>query len=360
LSEQNIIKKIYNFYSKDLTAVEFEKLILKDTPEKYRYYIRSMDKSENSKSKPVEFFRFIKNFALAFLRKLSPVIRVIYTAVIIIFILAWMNDKWDWAMLSFIVLNILIMFEIADKLTARDELEVASDVQKNLIPDSAPYDKNFQTSFYYESAKEVGGDFLDFIKRNDGSYLISIGDISGKGMSAALYMLQVRLLLRYIAGQSQNPRCILSILNKNIFEHVKKNLYFSISLMEVSEKKLKLCRAGHTPLLYFNSKEGICRAVKQNGMAIGLNNSGLFEKSIEETEIETNSNDILALYSDGLTETMNYCKEEFGTERLKAIITEHSGKSAEEIKKCIITAIEKFRGYAEVHDDITLIIMKSL
>lgn len=359
MPNQNIIRKIYNFYSKDLTTSEFEKLILKDTPEKYRYYIRSMDKPENSKSKPIEFFRFIKNFALAFLRKLSPVIRVIYTIAVVIFILAWMNDKWDWAMLSFIVLNILIMFEIADKLTARDELEVASDVQKNLIPDRAPHDNNFETSFYYESAKEVGGDFLDFINRNNGSYLISIGDISGKGMSAALYMLQVRLLLRFLTGQAQNPRCILSLLNKNIFEHIKNNLYFSISLLEVHGRKLKICRAGHTPLLFYNAAERCCNTIKQNGMAIGLNNSELFEKSIEEIEFNAGSNDVIALYSDGLTETMNSNKEEFGSERLKQIITEHSQESAEEIKKSIIAEIEKFRGYAEVHDDITLIIMKS-
>lgn len=359
MSNQNIIKKIYDFYSKDLTTSEFEKLILKETPEKYRYYIRSMDKPENSKSKPIEFFRFIKNFALAFLRKLSPVIRVIYTIAIVIFILAWMNDKWDWAMLSFIVLNILIMFEIADKLTARDELEVASDVQKNLIPDRAPHDNNFETSFYYESAKEVGGDFLDFINKNDGSYLISIGDISGKGMSAALYMLQVRLLLRFISGQTQNPRCILSVLNKNIFDHIKKNLYFSISLMEVKGRKLKVCRAGHTPLLYYNSEEKCCKAIRQNGMAIGLNNSDLFEKSIEEIEFSANSNDVIVLYSDGLTETMNSNKEEFGAERFKQIISDNSHKSAEEIKKSILTEIETFRGFAEVHDDITLIIMKS-
>lgn len=360
MSGQNIFKKIYDFYSKDFTATELEKLILKDTPEKYRYYLRSMEKPADNRSKPVEFFRFIKNFALTFLKKLTPVIRVIYTVSIIVFILAWMNDKWDWAILSFIVLNLMIMFEIADKLTARDELEVASDVQKSLIPDYTPADENFQTSFYYESAKEVGGDFLDFIKRNDGSYLISIGDISGKGMSAALYMLQVRLLLRFIAAQTENPRCILSNLNKNIFEHIKKNIYFSITLMEVKGKSLKLCRAGHTPMIYYNSVKNCCDIVRQNGMAIGLNNSHLFENSIEEINLQCSRNDVIVLYSDGLTETMNYQKAEYGIDRLKDFISSNSRLTSEELKKAIIADITKFRGYAEVHDDITLIVMKTL
>lgn len=318
-----------------------------------------MDKIQPQKNKFMEMLTFSKNFLLVFLKKLSPVIRIIYSFAIIIFLFGMIQERWDWALLSFVVLNLLIMFEIADKLTARDELEVASDVQKSLIPDIAPDDKNFETVFYYETAKEVGGDFLDFIQKKDGTYLISIGDISGKGMSAALYMVQVRLLLRYISQVTDNPKCILTELNKNIFDHIKKNLYFSITLAEVTDRVLKICRAGHTPLLHYKASTGTCEAVKQNGMAVGLNNTELFKNSIEEYTINSEINDIFVFYSDGLTETMNSKKEEFGMDRLKELIVRNAGKSAGEIENIITEEIKKFRGYSEVHDDITIIIMKS-
>lgn len=318
-----------------------------------------MVKTPGHKSKFVDFFSFSKNLAITFLRKLSPVIRIIYTVAVIIFFMAAIQGIWNYAIFAFIIINVLLIFEVAEKLTARDELEVARDVQTSLIPRHPPDDDNFEIAIHYETAKEVGGDFLDFILREDGSYYISIGDISGKGMSAALYMMQVRLLLRHLADFSDNPKAILSSLNKNIFKHVKKGLYFSAVLAEVKNNNLKICRAGHNPLLYYSSSGRTCTEVKQNGMAIGLSNGNLFNNSLEEFEFTCNKDDIILFYSDGLTETMNDKKNEFGIDKVKEIMINSSHKSADEIRNDIKDEITKFRGFAEIHDDLTMIILKS-
>jgi len=359
LAKDNFIKKVYNFYSRDLTSTELERLILKETPTRYKYFVRSIDKTPPHKNKIVESFTFIRNFTLAFLTKLSPVIRIIYSAAILIFIYALVISQWDWAILSFLIVNLLLLFEVADKLTARDELEVARDVQTNLIPLNAPENNEFEVVCHYETAREVGGDFIDFITKPDGSYLITIGDVSGKGMSAALYMMQVRLLLRHLTEFFDNPKCILSSLNKNIFKHIKKGLYFSVTLADIRGRNLKICRAGHTPLLHYDSIDRTCSEIKQKGMALGLSNGNMFEGSLEEYELKPNANDILIFYSDGLTETMNTVRNEFGLDRIKDIVVLNSHKSASEIKTAIVDEVNRFRGYAEVHDDLTMIILKA-
>lgn len=178
-------------------------------------------------------------------------------------------------------------------------------------------------------------------------------------MSAALYMLQVRLLIRHLSDFSDNTKSILSSVNRNIFRHIKKGLYFSAILAEIKGKNMKICRAGHTPLLYFNASQRICSEIKQNGMAIGLNNSELFENSLEEIYISTLKDDVILFYSDGLTEAMNDMKTEFGIENVKELLISNSHKSAEEIKNEILTSIYKFRGHAEVHDDLTMIVLKA-
>ncbi|MBK8552156.1 MAG: serine/threonine-protein phosphatase [Ignavibacteria bacterium] len=359
MPKETIFKKVYDFYSKDLTSQEVEKIFFKETPTRYKYFVRSMDKPGGNKNRVFEFFSFSKNFAVAFLRRLSPVIRFVFSVNIVVFIFSMMQGFWDYAFFSFIVANLILMFEVAEKLTARDELEVARDVQISMIPHKPPDDNNFEISCHYETAKEVGGDFIDFISKDDGTYYISIGDISGKGMSAALYMLQVRLLLRHLIDFSDDPKSILSSVNKNIFRHIKKGLYFSAILTEVKGSKLKICRAGHNPVLYYNSLSRSCSEIKQNGMALGLNNSSLFENSLQEIEITSNKDDIIFFYSDGLTETMNTGKAELGLDKIKELLILNSHKSADEIKNEILTEVSKFRGYAEVHDDLTMIVLKA-
>ncbi len=301
LEKESIFKKVYDFYSSGLTSQEVEKIFLRETPTRYKYFVRNMEKPAAHKNRIVEFFSFSKNFAVAFLRRLSPVIRIVFSLNILVFIFSMVQGSWEYAFFSFVVANLILIFEVAEKLTARDELEVARDVQISLIPNNHPEDNNFEIASYYETAKEVGGDFIDFIPKDDGTYYISIGDISGKGMSAALYMLQIRLLIRHLSEYSDNPKSVLSSVNKNIFKHIKKGLYFSAILCEVRGNKLKICRAGHTPVLYYSSAKRICTEIKQNGMALGLNNGNLFENSLEEFEIETGRDDIIIFYSDGLT-----------------------------------------------------------
>jgi len=359
LKKKRLIKKIYDFYSDDLTSKELENTLFRETPVRYKYYLKELEKSGDIHTGKSGILSKVKTFTKAFLVKLSPVIRIFYSAAIAAFLFAWLSENWNLAVLTFIVLNFILIYEIAEKLTSRDELKVARDLQISLIPKEPPVDDFFEVSYYYETAKVVGGDFIDFIKKNDSVYYISTGDISGKGMSAALYMIQVRLLMRQLSDQIENPKLILRALNENVFRHIKKGLYFSAVLTEVNRNKLKICRAGHSPVIYFDKSAGICREIRQNGMAVGLCEGELFDNALEEIEIEAGSGDIIFYYSDGLTESMNSLKEEFGLEKVKEILCGNYFRTAEDLKSIFLSEINKFIGYSEVHDDITLIILKA-
>ncbi|MBS1518219.1 MAG: PP2C family protein-serine/threonine phosphatase [Bacteroidetes bacterium] len=355
-----MLKRIYEFYSGDLTSKDLENTLFKETPERYKYYLKEIEKSGQTDGKNTGIYSSVKIFIKAFLIRLSPVIRIAYSLAVLIFIVAWIQEDWQIAILAFLIVNLILIYEIAEKLTAGDELKVAKDVQMSLLPKDPPSDPNFDFAYHYETAKVVGGDFIDFIKKNENVYFISTGDISGKGMSAALYMIQVRLLIRQLSDFYDNPGVILSEVNKNIFKHIRRGLYFSSILAEVRDRNIKICRAGHNPVLIYENANGQCREIKQNGMAVGLCNNDMFANSMEEYDLSIKSGDIVLFYSDGLTECMNSRKEEFGLDRIKKILCENSYRTSEEIKNTFLTEINKFRGYAEIHDDITLIIMKAV
>jgi hypothetical protein len=356
-NKDNIVKRVYNFFSRDLSSQEFERVFLRETPARYKYLVRNMVKDENPKAKHGAL-TFMKNFAVGFLSKLSPVIRIIYAATLLYFFIGMVQGVWEMGLFAFVVVNLLFMFEVADKFTIRDELQVARDVQAGLIPKELPENNEFDVSCFYETANEVGGDFFDHVSK-EGKDIYLVGDISGKGMSAALYMVQARLLIRYIIEKSQSVSEVLSAVNEALLRHLKKGFFFT-SIFAVTEgKSVRFVRAGHNPALYYSSSDRECTEIKQNGMGIGLTNGAMFANSMEEVVKPVSSNDIILLYSDGLTETMNSQSEEFGLNRLRGIIVKNSHESASGIKDSIVSEVRKFRGYAEVHDDITFIVLKA-
>lgn len=356
--KENIFRKTYNFFSQDLSSSEFEKVFFRETPARYKYLVRSMSKGAKNDEK-VSFFRFAKNFAITFLSKLSPVIRIIYAATVLYFFIAMFQGIWEMGLFAFVVVNLLFMFEVADKLTMRDELQVARDVQAGLIPKEVPQSSHFEVAFYYETANEVGGDFFDHIKK-DGKDVYMVGDVSGKGMSAALYMVQARLLIRYLIEKSESFTQVLAGVNEALLKNLKKGFFFTSIFAIADERDLTLVRAGHNPALYYSTAKRECCEIKQNGMGIGLTNGTLFRNSIEESKIETVKDDVILLYSDGLTETMNSQSAEYGLGRLKELIVRHSHESASAISSAIISDLKTYRGYAEVHDDITFIVLKAV
>ncbi len=361
-SLEETFRHYYKLYTSDLSLQEIERLVKRDAPGIYEFYSREVDAPDQREHPITRSFSFVGNMFMAFLLKLTPARRMFYTLLLLLFMYGFVAGQWTWASLAFICLNVLLAFELADKLTAKDELEMARDIQMGLMPKQAPACQRFDIACFSEAARDVGGDYYDFIQpasMDDTTYIV-IGDVSGKGMGAALYMVQVQAILRNLAEQFSTPREVLESLNRNLKTVLRPGAFFTISMAKMNAKEeLVLCRAGHTPLLHYRHADATCREIIPAGIGIGLPDGGKFDELLEEVSVDISPGDILLFYTDGVVETMNSRHNPFDDNRLQEVISANADKSAAEIKDGILTALARFRGAILPHDDVTMIVMKA-
>jgi sigma-B regulation protein RsbU (phosphoserine phosphatase) len=354
------IKRNYKLLTRQLSSMEIERLIKSDAPSIFQFYARDMEKPAGKRNKVFRFLVLLKNLFKAFIAKFSTGRRIIYLVGLYVFAEGLLNGIGVLAFGGFLIVNVLLAAELADKLTAEDELEVARNIQLNLMPKHSPRLARFDIAFFNETAMEVGGDFYDFLQApgNGGDAMVVIGDISGKGMAAALPMLQVHTLLHTLP-RNGSLKNILCELNQKIALVFPPNLFLTMIAMRLAgDGSVRLCRAGHLPLIHYSSAKRTCLDLTPSGLAIGMAHTRNFDKNLDEMNLKPNTGDLLVLYSDGLVETRNAKKTEFGDGVLRQVVCEHAGKSSEGIRDEILKSVAQFRGTAPPHDDLTLIVVK--
>lgn len=360
MRKRNQLRRLFELFTAGLSFKDFERLIKKDAPEVLDFYMQRISKPEKKRSKPISYIVFIRELFVAFLTKLAPVRRIFYVLTLVLFIGGYLNDDSGNMLLSFLILNVLLAFELADKLNAKDELDVARDIQESILPHEPPIVDGFDISCFYETAKEVGGDYFDFLKNEEtGATSLIIGDISGKGMAAALYTIHVQAVFRLLKSFSSTKE-ILITLNNQLKSVFRSNSYFTASAAILhNDKSITYSRAGHLPLLFFRKDENSFNLVKPAGIGIGLRDHGLFDKTLEEIKIITRPGDIIVFYTDGVTECMDKEHNEYGEENLKKVVSRYSGGSANDLKSAILSSLNIFSTGADRHDDITFVIIKA-
>jgi serine phosphatase RsbU (regulator of sigma subunit) len=356
------IQNFYRYYTQDISYKDLQQLFKKDAPEVYEFYVNRMKKHRGNNSLSGRLI-FIRDLFIEFLMQLSPARRLVYTIAFILFILAYFNGNWQWAWLSFVSINLLIAFELADKITAKDELSVARDIQTALMPKAPPVHNHFDICGFSESAREVGGDYYDFItKENDpGNLFLVIGDISGKGMAAAILMVQVRAILHNSISHHTTPKSVFTSLNRNLKQIINPGSFFTSIIGNINpDNTITLCRAGHLPVIYYSRRDNTCTNIIPAGVGIGIGNHSLFENTLEEITLSPEPGDILCFYTDGVIESRNEYLQEFGEERLNKIILNNAHKPAHLIKDAVIDSVNFFEHNASRHDDMTVIIVKTI
>jgi len=359
---KSYIGRLYDMFGAGLSYKEFERLIKNDAPGVLEFYTQKIAKPDKSKSRPMRYIYLVRETFIAFIMKMAPIRRLFYAGALFFFVIGYLNADSSDMLLSFVVLNLLLAFELADKFSAKDELDVARDIQESILPQTPPQIPGYDISFFYETAKEVGGDYYDFMENGkEDPFTIAIGDISGKGMGAALYMIQVQAVFRIVMQSFVRPKEILINLNKQLKTIFRSNAFFTVSVASIAkDNTFSLCRAGHLPLLYYNNSNKTCEFIKPKGIGIGLRDNGIFENVLEEIKISPSHGDIFVLFTDGVSECMDKEKNEYGEENLERVITKYADSSTEELQKLILTSLRIFSNGAPRHDDITFIILKAL
>ncbi len=360
MARKNPIKRIFDLYTSDLSFNEIERLIKRDASEVYEFFANDIPKPDRKRNKFMRALIFLRSLFNAFILKLSPGRRLFYLAAIAVFFIGLFQEINSYTFAGFFILNILLAFELADKLTVKDDLELAQKIQSELLPKDKLELENYSIASFYEAAREVGGDYFDLIKVDEDKKLLVVGDISGKGLAAALYMVKLQTILQLLTTEVSSSREVLIRLNELFSKKLSKGYFLTIvSACFESNGTISICRAGHTPVLHYRKKEDDFVELKPNGLGIGFNNQDMFEKTLEVKKITPERGDILFFYTDGVTEAMNEYKQTYGEEFIKKIIQRNSDNSPELIKERIMQSIIGFRGNASVHDDLTMVILKA-
>ncbi|MCB2206122.1 SpoIIE family protein phosphatase [bacterium] len=245
-----------------------------------------------------------------------------------------------------------------DKQKIAEQLKIAQRIQQGLLPKTNPPIDRLDIAGISIPAMTVGGDYYDYIELPNNRLLVTVGDVSGKGVSAALYMAKVQGMIRFAAQQYDTPRSILSSVNRLIYEGMERNSFITmiLALFDLDAGTVTVCRAGHTqPLVDLN---GEMRFLGSDGMGLGLEPGEVFERALEEKTFPLREDGLLLLYSDGLTEAMDAEKHEFGEDRVIQIVQQARCETSAELQDMLIHEVELHRNGAEQNDDITIVVIR--
>ncbi|GIW71733.1 MAG: hypothetical protein KatS3mg102_1275 [Planctomycetota bacterium] len=237
-----------------------------------------------------------------------------------------------------------------------NELNIATEIQTKLLPDRIPQIPGFDLFSFYLSAREVGGDYYDFLVIDQTRLGLVVADVSGKGIPGAMVMTMVRSLLRLASHREPSPAETLKKVNRILARDIRPGMFVTAlyAVLDVHTRVLTVSSAGHSPLLHYEAAAGTCRQINPSGMALGFDKGRTFDDTIEEQAITLQPGDRILAYTDGVIEAMDENEREFGLERLTAFVREHAALSSKDFTNALVQALERHRGRAEQSDDITI------
>lgn len=252
--------------------------------------------------------------------------------------------------------NSRLVQDSLEKQKYKNELLLAHDIQKKLLPQSLPNLKNYSIDAFSYPATEVGGDYYDVIKLKNGNYCFLIADVSGKGISASFYMAQLKGIVMSQDRIADSPAHLLKIINKTLFGQMERQMYITISCLSIDDDtgNITLARAGHMPL--FVKSQNRIKEYIPKGIGIGLTNHHFFNKNIFESKIKLNNNESCILFTDGINELRNKENNEFGYEPLKELLLKNNCNSKKIIND-LLAETKKFSVGVEQHDDMSAIVI---
>ncbi len=254
----------------------------------------------------------------------------------------------------------------AEKKRMEEELRIARQIQMSLLPRGTLDFPGLSVTALCVPAREVGGDYYDFFRLPENRLGVLIADVSGKGTSAALYMAELKGLVLSLSQIYFSPRQLLIEVNRIISENLDSRSFITMTyaVIDIGQGTMTFARAGHTPMIFMagpSSPNPGARILIPSGMVLGLRIDGAAEKFtelLEEDSVDLNTDDVIVLYTDGITEAMNGDSDLFGDDRLSQIVEEHGHLDSSELRERILREIEAFVGGADQHDDMTMILLK--
>lgn len=241
-----------------------------------------------------------------------------------------------------------------------NELAIAADIQKKLLPQKLPRYNDLQISAMNIMAAYVGGDYYDFLEDEQGQLAIVVGDSMGKGIPAALLMLTVRTVWRtWSTSGLESPGETLEIINESVYPDLNAIESFMTMFNALYDPETSIFRysnAGHNPPLYRTNNANECLKLEMGGLPIGM----FPDTEYQSGKIKLKKDDVIVIYTDGVVEARDSKDNEFGIERLCSVIDNHYNDNANDIIKAILTNMELHTGNSNWNDDVTIVVLRKL
>ncbi len=251
---------------------------------------------------------------------------------------------------------------LADQERLQKEMQVAQEIQQTLLPREFPELDGYELASHYEAAREVGGDYYDFVEVDKDTLGVVVADVSGKGVPGSLVMTMIRQALRTEARGVKDAAEVLARVNKTVIDDMKRGMFVTLFYVIIDSKRRRLnyASAGHNPMILYRPSSKKTYYLNPRGFPVGIRlpDDELFRKSIESDTIQLAEDDILFIYTDGITEAMNAQRDLFGEERLLKIIRENGVLRVKPFVEKIKDEILSFTAGEMQSDDITLVAIK--
>lgn len=352
-------------YAEGVNPAQLPKILRRQASEAYAVITRDQP-LENEPRRGLKRFLFrARVLFLGISFKLSPPRRILFAASVLAAILGVLGgdmrltiNQTDvsldtsgfWLLLSIAGLLLLVALELVDRVRVRDEIEVAQQLQHELLPHVSPRVDGWAFAHSYRTANDIGGDYYDFQQLSDGTLAVVIGDASGHGMAAGLLMAIANVSLKTALDFDSQPRAVLSLLNRALERTGDRRSFMTLfyGKLDPPTGTFAYASAGH-PFPLIRRSDGAIEEIGSGGLPLGIRS----ELPIAPSQAELHSGDLLLLYSDGLPEATSPSGDAFGYERLQQILAQ--GGSAQQVHDRLLAAVDAHRKSEGLRDDLTIV-----
>src|SRR6267378_8520562 len=347
---------------KDLRPSDLPRNFRQDLRQLYRFYLDEERRAQLSAMGRVRrTFKLLGWLLKSLLAKLSPGRRLALFAALVMCFFGHARVRLpdgdlletDFRLWAFLILLFVLMLELMEKVVARDEIEVARQVQLALLPRTHPQPGGWSLWSFMQPANDVGADLVDYIDLPGGRLGVVLGDVAGKGLGAALLTAKLQATLRALVPGCPSLSDLGAQMNEIVHRDGIDNRFVTLFYfeMQAGSAGLRFLNAGHNPPLLQRARtiESLMASAIPLGMMAGT--------TYTEGDLLLEPGDLLVVYSDGLTEASDSRDEEFGADRLKALLPRLRGLSAEQCVRVIIDEVNAFLGNERPHDDLSLVVL---
>ncbi|MBV9126506.1 MAG: SpoIIE family protein phosphatase, partial [Verrucomicrobia bacterium] len=263
---------------------------------------------------------------------------------------------------AFALYNAIVYSEVNEKKNLDRDLEIARDIQRILLPAASPEVPGFEIAGINVPARQVSGDYYDYLTIDDQHFGVAIADVSGKGVPASLIMAMCRSVLRSQAPHNPSAADALRKVNRQLFPDMKEDMFISMAyaILDHAAGELSFCRAGHDAPLLYSAATGKVVKINPPGMALGIDSGTVFDRLTRNTAVPLEHGDCFILYTDGITEALDENGQEYGLERMNSVVQASAPEGAATVVKRLTDDVRAFCGNQPQNDDITLIVIRKV